>query len=337
MSINDNELKSNKNFSDITKGYKPLYECDLHCHTTRSDGNDTPKELIERASNLGMKAIAITDHDIDPPLYILDESGRKTDIKKFAKNLGLDLILGYEFSCDTYVDDVHIIGYELDWKSRLVKEEVERAEKSKLSAYKQLCEVLTEHGMPIDYEKEILVYSDEDGKVRTRTPEEVERKHIFEVMAKKGYAKSWSEAKLKIRDNPALNVRREKISPLAAIELIKKCGGLAVLAHPYLIDEEVNSKELGSVFRDEYIDKLIEAGLDGIESCYTYNKTTYKGSMSNDEIQKEVENKYGGKVKFFTGGSDFHNDVKKGVKNSRMIGEAGISYHKFKRIFHSYL
>ena len=76
-------------------------------------------------------------------------------------------------------------------------------------------------------------------------------------MAKKGYAKSWSEAKLKVRDNPALNVRREKISPLAAIELIKKCGGLVVLAHPYLIDEEVNSKELGSISRDEYIDKLI--------------------------------------------------------------------------------
>lgn len=318
---------------DISESYEHRYECDLHCHTTRSDGNDTPRELLKIAASIGMRAIAIVDHDIDPPLHIEDRDGKRWNIKEYAKDLGLDLILGYEFSCDTYVDDVHIIGYELDWENPLVEEEVKRAEKSKMDAYRKLCEVLTEHDMPINYEKEILVYIDENGSVKTRTPEEVERKHIFELMAKKGYAKSWSQAKLLVRDNPELNVKREKISPIKAIELIKKCRGLAVLAHPYLIDEEVNSKELGDVSRDEYIEKLIEAGLDGMESCYTYSKTTYKGDKSNDEIKKEVEEKFRGKVKFFTGGSDYHNDVKKGVKNPRYIGEAGISYVEFRKIF----
>ena len=56
--------------------YKPNYLCDLHCHTNRSDGNDEPAELIEKAVKLGMKVIAITDYDIVPPR---DVKKRKED------------------------------------------------------------------------------------------------------------------------------------------------------------------------------------------------------------------------------------------------------------------
>ncbi|MDZ7837821.1 MAG: hypothetical protein U5N58_07635 [Actinomycetota bacterium] len=95
-------------------------------------------------------------------------------------------------------------------------------------------------------------------------PEEVQRKHIFETMAQKGYAQSWSQAKLMVRDNPGLNVKRKKPSPLEAIDIIKSCRGIAVLAHPYLIDGQVDSEVLGKVSRGQYIDKLIDAGLDGM-------------------------------------------------------------------------
>jgi len=183
--------------------------------------------------------------------------------------------------------------------------------------------------MPIDYKDEILRFKDSQGNQRTRSVYDVQRKHIFELMARKGYAPSWDRAKLMVRGDPKLNIGREKISPLRAIEIIKKCGGLTVLAHPYLIDEEVDSKVIGKVCRDKYIDTLIDSGLDGIESCYTYNKTTYKGNQSNDEIKKEIENKYNRKVKFFTGGSDYHNDGKKGVDDPRCLGEAGISLKEF--------
>jgi len=312
--------------------FRPKYPCDLHCHTTRSDGNDTPGQLINIASSMGLKAIGITDHDIDPPLTI-QANNQTLDIKTFSRSWGLELILGYEFSCDSDVDDVHIIGYELDWDSPLVKEAVVRARESKADAYKKLCEVLTRNGMPIYYEDEILNYIDIKGNKRARSPLDVQRKHIFELMAKKGYAPSWDKAKLMVRDDPKLNIGREKINPVKAIEIIKKCGGLAVLAHPYLIDEEVDSKIIGRMSRDSYINNLIDSGLDGIESCYTYSKTTYKGNLSNEEIKKEVESKYNGKVKFFTGGSDYHNDGKKGVEKPRYLGEAGISLEEFEILF----
>jgi len=314
----------------------PDHECDLHCHTIRSDGNDTPRELICLAARAGLKAVAITDHDIDPPITI-EENNNTFDIREYARILGLRLVLGYEFSCDTDVDDVHILGYELDWGDPLVKKEVERARKSKSDAYRELCRRLTKNNMSIDYEDEILTYKDNGGAIRSRNPFDVQKKHIFELMAKKGYAPSWDKAKLMVNDDPDLNVRREKINPLEAIGLIHECGGLAVLAHPYLIEGTVHSRIMGEVSRDGYIQKLLDRGLDGIESCYTYDKTTYKGKRSNEEIKREIEENYKDRVRFFTGGSDYHGDGKKGVRDPRYPGEAGISLKEFEHIFKGFL
>jgi predicted metal-dependent phosphoesterase TrpH len=307
------------------------YECDLHCHTVRSDGNATPQELIDKAADLGMMVIAITDHDITPPTSLC--IGNKTiNICSYANEKGLELVLGYEFSCDTYVDDVHILGYGLRWDEAEIVQEVKRAKESKTKSYEKLCKVLIENGMPVDYENEILKYFDKDGNERFRKPDEVQRKHIFEVMAKKGYAPSWKEAKLLVRDNPTLNIRREKIDPLDAIELIKKCGGVAVLAHPFLIDETIVYPDGKEFTRFEYIKRLIDNGLDGIEANYPYSKTSYKGKSTNVEIAEEVKETFYGKVEFFTGGSDYHAEERKGMTNARFIGEGGISYKEFEKI-----
>ena len=309
----------------VMQTYKPKYECDLHCHTLNSDGNDTAGELVKKAAEFKMRAIAIVDHDIMPE--------KPSGIKRYAETLGLKLVQGCEFSCDTFVDDVHIIGYELDWKNPMVRKEEEKAKLSKSEAYRDLCLLLSKKGMPIDYENEILKYIDIEGNLQKRNPDDVQRKHIFELMAFKGYFPSWEKAKLAVRDNPGFNIRRKKINPLKAIKIIKQAGGLSVLAHPYLIDENLYSEDIDYDNRERYIENLIDAGLDGIESCYTYSKTTYKGSLPDSRIKEIVENKYRQKVKFFTGGSDYHNDAKKGAPNPRQIGEAGISFEQFNEIF----
>ena len=312
------------------KERKVRYECDLHCHTNRSDGSNTPLELIDRAVALGMKAIAITDHDIVPPETV-ELNGAEVDLRSYARERGLTLILGYEFSTDTYVNDVHILGFELDWSSPAVRREMERAKMSKSEAYRRLCALLTAKGFPIDYENEILRYTDKNGVQRERTPDEVQRKFIFEKMAEKGYAGSWEAAKIMVQNDPELNVRREKIDPLHALQLIHDCGGLAVLAHPYLIAEEVKSPEIGKLSRAEYIERLIAHGLDGIEARYTYNKTSYQGRQTVEEIEREVRARYGSRL-LISGGSDYHGN-KKGTVDPREIGEAGISYEECQRLF----
>ena len=150
-------------------------------------------------------------------------------------------------------------------------------------------------------------------------------------MAEKGYAASWEAAKIMVQSDPELNVRREKIDPLHAIRLIHDCGGLAVLAHPYLIADAVESPEVGKMSRAEYIERLIAHGLDGIEARYTYNKTSYQGEQTVEEIEREVRERYGNRLSI-SGGSDYHGS-KKGTIDPREIGEAGISYAECQRLF----
>ena len=305
------------------------YPCDMHCHTTRSDGGDTPKELIDEAVLLGMVAIAITDHDVPPPTEI---DGR--DALEYAAEKDVRLVLGYEFSCDKFVDDVHICGYGLDWNHPELVAEVEAAKRSKSDAYRELCERLTESGMPVDWDTDILQFKDSQGRPASRTAEEVQRKHIFEAMERLGHAPSWSDAKLLVRENPDLNVQRRKIEATDAVRLIHACGGTAVLAHPHLIDETIDAPDRPKT-RDAYIDRLIDAGLDGIEARYTYDKTTYQGDQSPEEIEAEIVEKYGERVRFLSGGSDYHADQKKAAKKIRYLGERGLTLGEFEAAFGS--
>ena len=300
---------------------KPNYPCDMHCHTLRSDGNDTPLELIENAAAAGMHAVAVTDHDIDPPLTVDPGDGQRVNIAEYAAARGVVLVLGYEFSCDTLVDDVHICGYRLDWSHADLQAEIAAAKQSKSRAYEQLCEALTLNGMPVDWEADVLA--------GIRGPEEVQRKHVFEAMAARGHAETWSDAKIIVRDNPALNIRRRKIDPLDAIALIKRCGGTSVLAHPYLIDEEIHLPDSPAMTRGQYIDRLIAGGLDGIEARYTYDKTSYKGTLTPEQIEAEVRRACTGRVRFFSGGSDYHAGHKKNARRPRSLGERGLTVEEF--------
>ena len=309
------------------------YPCDMHCHTVRSDGNDTPQELIDNAARLGLHALAITDHDVPPPLRLELTDGTLADSVGYAARRGVRLVLGYEFSCDTHVDDVHICGYRLDWENPDLLAEVAAAKRSKSEAYEELCRRLGRAGMPVDWQTDVLRYTRPDGTRGLRDPDEVQRKHIFEAMAARGHAKTWSEAKLLVRDNPELNVPRRKIDPREAIALVHRCGGIAILAHPHLIDESVRVPGQPERSRASYIDGLIDAGLDGVEASYSYDKTTYKGSLTPEAIEAQVRRDYAPRVKFISGGSDYHADHKKGAKQVRYLGERGLSIEQFEAIF----
>jgi hypothetical protein len=305
------------------------YPCDLHCHTTRSDGYDSPQELIDHAAGLGMVAIAITDHDITPPDHIQMDNGQIVDIYEYARSANVILVPGYEFSTDTWVDEVHICGYFLDWDHPDLVREVEAAASSKSEAYFKLCMQLTDAGMPVDWETDVLFYLDTEGMPAWRLPKEVQRKHIFQAMAARGYAENWRAAKLMVRDNAQLNVHRRKIDPAAAIALIHRCGGIAILAHPYLIDEFIEIPGSPVQSRFNYIEGLITAGLDGIEARYTYDKTTYKGLLTPAEIESEIRSLYGKRLQILSGGSDYHADEKQGGQKPRRLGERGLTVEEF--------
>ena len=98
------------------------YECDLHGHTNRSDGNDSPVEYIRHAVHRGVKILAITDHDIVPPEMIELGGGKRQEITAYAKGIGVELLRGIEISCETYIDDVHLVCLGCDWNAPYFKE-----------------------------------------------------------------------------------------------------------------------------------------------------------------------------------------------------------------------
>ncbi len=295
--------------------YKPKYLCDLHCHTTRSDGNDSPTELIEKAARIGMRVVAITDHDVIPPAAI-QANGEDVEIRAFARGLGVEVLPGCEISCDTQVEDVHILCFGCDWKDPYFSELERTVQESKIEAYRALTKALQAYGMDVGWE-EVL-----DNAGTPRQPSDVQKKHIFELMARKGYFPSWQEAKLAVKASPAFSIKREKPDPVEVLNAVHNAGGIALLAHPFLID----GKAAGG--RERYIERLIEAGLDGIEATYPYRKTSFGGSESDEEIERYIRTYYAS-LKILSGGSDYHADAKKGVGNPREIGECGVTPEYF--------
>ena len=158
------------------------------------------------------------------------------------------------------------------------------------------------------------------------TAENVQKKMIFELMARKGYMESWSQAKIFVKNN--IEIKRKKPDAVSVIQKIHELGGIVIAAHPYLISEPVEY-EGEKISRSQYLDRLIEAGLDGIEARYTYDKTSYGGNLTKQEIYDNIIKDYAGKGLIISGGSDYHNDGKKGVKNPRELGECGLTMEEY--------
>lgn len=253
---------------------------DLHTHSDRSDGSLSPEELIKLAAKKGLTAIALTDHDTVDGLDRAIECGN---------SLGIEVIPGVELSCDNNGKDVHIVGLYIDYKRPSFNKYLKEFVDSRDNRNKKMCHLLTEAGMPVDYEEMTQYFGD---CVLTRA-------HYARYLLMKGYTKSLKEAfERYIGDNCPYYVPREKVTPAQGVDLILKAGGIPILAHPLLYKMGKDSLEM-------LVDKLIASGLMGIETNYC----TYTQSDQRDMI-KLAEKK--GLLK--SGGSDFHGEAKPGLE-----------------------
>ena len=238
----------------------------------------------------------------------------------------MQLLRGIEISCETTAEDCHLVCLGCDWEDPFF-DDLERAVvESKIGSYRELVRRLDADGMHMTWE-EVL----ENGG-NPVSEEQVQKKMIFELIARKGYQKDWSSAKLMVKNTPSYQILREKPDPVQVIRQVHRCGGIVIMAHPYLVNEPVRLSS-GTMDRAAYIDRLIEAGLDGIEACYPYSKTSYGGSMTPEQIEDEVRERYSGRVAVISGGSDYHADFRRGVApaKARIIGESGITLEYFQQ------
>lgn len=252
---------------------------DLHVHSTKSDGSYTPSELVEHAIKKGLSAFALTDHDTTAGI---DEAIAA------AAGKPIEVIPGIEFSSEYEGRDIHIVGLYLDYKSDFFQRRLVNFVNGRIMRNQEMCRRLQEHGVAITYEE---LVSEFPGSVITRA-------HYARYLLSHGYVKSLKEAFDRyVGDNAPCFVPRKKITPMRAVEIILKAGGIPILAHPILY-------HMSSARLDKLVASLKEVGLIGIEAIYS----TYAPSEER-EIRRLAE-RYDLCI---SGGSDFHGSAKPGL------------------------
>jgi hypothetical protein len=239
---------------------------DLHVHTRSSDGKITAEEAVKQAQRAGLAAISISDHD--------SISGIEAGIWA-GKKYGVEVVPGVELSSEVWGTDLHFLGYFIDWRKKWFRDKLGQLQEARRDRARKMIEKLRRLGVEISYEAVISL----DGKV-------LGRPHIAQVMLDHRYVKTIDEAfdrYLGMR-KPAY-VKKFLLSPEEAINMIRKLGGVPVLAHPVFARA------------DEMLPELIEMGLRGIEVYHSSH------DAQTTEHYEEVAKKYG---LLITGGSDAH-------------------------------
>jgi len=250
---------------------------DLHSHTTASDGTFSPAQLVEEAGRTGVRILGITDHDT---FAGFDRAS------PLAREAGLELVCGIELSTKLHGHSVHLLGYFLDELLNpdgfdAFRKWIGDLQASRRDRNVRLIARLRELGVDIT-----LPEVDARGGGMTGRP------HFAQVLIAKGYATSVQQAFDEYLDESAKGyVTRREPTFAEAVQQIRQAGGIASLAHPVRIRED-----LASILPD-----LRGAGLNAIEAFHSDH------SQSQTALYLELAAQYGLLV---TGGSDFHGAVK---------------------------
>lgn len=273
-----------------------LVRNDCHCHTTFSDGSLSVEALLNLAKERELSGLSITDHDtIDAYETALP----------LAASLGLDMVSGIEISTELGRTSIHVLGYGFDLHSNDLKTFCQQLQVERENRNEKMLERLAKIKMPITMDE--LREKFGTGSIG--------RPHIANMMVSKGYAKSMKQAFARyLGDKGRCYVHGSSVEVEAAIELIQRAGGFAVLAHPHYIAPK------------KLIDQLLAMPFDGIEVYYGH--LGEKQELPWLEIAKQ-------KNWLATGGSDFHG-AKKSFHGLGCSWTPEETYKLFKDRFHSH-
>jgi predicted metal-dependent phosphoesterase TrpH len=252
-------------------------KADLHMHTKYSDGRLTPRQLLDLSKKSGLGIISITDHDNVKAI---------PEAIEYGNEIGVQVIPGVEISADLDEQEIHILGYFIDYNNKKLLDFLSSSRKLRIRRNEKIVEKLNTMGSTIKFNS-ILVKAGADTSIG--------RPHIAMELNAEGFVNSYYDAFLKyIGDGKPAYVKKPNPKASEVIKIISEMGGLSFVAHP------------GRLVREEMLQKLIEEGLDGIELIHP--------SHSNEDIEYftriAAEN-----YLLTSGGSDFHGGVKNDGKN----------------------
>ncbi|HEY7142101.1 MAG TPA: PHP domain-containing protein [Methylomirabilota bacterium] len=243
---------------------------DLHTHTTASDGTYAPAELVREAVRRGVRVLAVTDHDsveaVAPALLAARE------------HPPLEIVPGIEINTDGPQGEIHVLGFFLDHEAGWLRDLLREFRAERLARVHRIAERLATLGHPIDPEEVFALV--QEGSAG--------RPHVAQVMVRRGYVGTVREAfdRFLAAGKPAY-VPHRKVVPREACEIIRRAGGLAVVAHPgFHEDPERMVRELAGTGQ-----------LDGVECYYAEHSPEQTARLL--ALCRELDLAP-------TGGSDFH-------------------------------
>lgn len=251
--------------------------CDLHTHSTYSDGTCTPAEIIAQAETLGLCAVALTDHNTVAGL---------PDFMAAAKNSSVEAVPGVEISCQYGDTELHLVGLYLPMENLdVITVYLESLNRKKEESNRQLIRNLNQAGYLLDYDE--ILQAHPDGTVN--------RAVIATTMLEKGYVSSINEAFDGVLSVKAgFYVPPQRLTFFNAIALLRYVEAVPVLAHPFL---NLKTEEALRTCLQEAVPK----GLIAMETMYSsYSPETERSARC---IAREF-----GLLE--SGGSDFHGQTK---------------------------
>ncbi len=214
---------------------------DLHTHTTCSDGTDRPRDLVNKAIVQGLEVLGISDHDTT--------SGWEEATQTLRGSL--KLALGAEISCLTTDGvSVHMLGMLFDPNHEEMQQVLEETRDGRLPRMRKMIEKMRAEGMDI---------SIEDVEKAMPVGATMGRPHLADALVAKKIVKSRDEAFIDLLHNDSrFYVSHAAPTPVEAIALIRRAGGVAVIAHPF-------ASHRGQILKPDDFADLVAAGLNGIE------------------------------------------------------------------------
>jgi len=248
---------------------------DLHTHSVRSDGHDSPGEVVELAHAAGLAGVALTDHDTGDGIAEAVAAGEA---------LGLEVVPGTEFSAEIDGRSVHVLAYWHDHTAPELAAELSRLRDSRSDRARRMVERFNALDVPITFERVV--------ELAAGAP--IGRPHLAQAVVEIGVCRDEREVFDRfLADGGPADAPKHAVDPVRAVELLRGAGGVVVLAHPGLFGARDGGEEVPVAT----LDAMVEAGLGGVEARHPAH------DRAAVDRWVALARRYGIEV---TAGSDYH-------------------------------
>lgn len=266
---------------------------DLHVHTLASDGSDTPVDVVRMAAELGLRAVAVTDHDTFAGLPEAIEAGAR---------YGVEVVPGVELSTIYDGVEVHVLGYYMDAGHPRLRAMMARATAERNARNETMVQRLHDAGYPVTMD---ALHAEFPGQTMLGRP------HISEYLMRRGYVASVQDGMKNLlgRGKP-FYVARYNIPLEESVETLRAAGGLPVVAH--LFKYRYTPEQLTAM-----VDAATAAGAVGLEAMYTNYTPAQEQAVRVLAAERGL---------LCTGGTDYHGARKPDIALGRGFGNLRVPY-----------